>query len=76
MPWRIRGSGPDMVDAPVTPQQAAWTAFRRKPSVRIGLGLLVVAALVAVYAPFLSSEACLIWHDEAGWSSPLLRELF
>ena len=60
----------------MTPSQAAWAHFRGSIGVRIGLAILAVLVAGAVYAPFLSSEAALLWNDGSGWTSPVLGELF
>ena len=42
---------------------------------RLGCGVLAVFALLAVYAPFLASEAALMWSDGSGLRFPLLGDL-
>jgi peptide/nickel transport system permease protein len=42
---------------------------------RLGCGVLAIFALLAVYAPFLASEAALVWSDGSGVRFPLLGDL-
>jgi peptide/nickel transport system permease protein len=42
---------------------------------RLGCGVLALFALLAIYAPFLASEAALVWSDGSGLRFPLLGDL-
>jgi peptide/nickel transport system permease protein len=48
----------------------------RKPSFRIGLVVLGLLVLVAVYAPFIATEAALLHAGRDGLGSPALADLF
>ena len=61
-----------MPDPVLNPWQGAWA----KPGVRLGVVLVVIIALAGLYAPFLAGETALVWHDERGWSFPVLADLF
>lgn len=43
---------------------------------RLGCGVLAAFAVLAIYAPFLATEAALLWQGPDGWSSPAFGDLF
>ncbi|HYE06408.1 MAG TPA: ABC transporter permease [Planctomycetota bacterium] len=65
-----------MAEAATSPLGLALGYFLRMHSVRIGLGVLALFVLVAIYAPFLASETAIVWRDADGVSFPLFAELF
>lgn len=59
-----------------SPAARAFASAWRHGWFRLGCWVLASFALLATYAPFLASEAALLWSDAGGVSSPLLTDLF
>lgn len=54
-----------------------WAQLRRSPGAMAGLSLVALAFLAAIYAPFISGEAALLWYEPGqGLSSPVLVDIF
>ncbi|MDR3078124.1 MAG: hypothetical protein LBV15_05120, partial [Planctomycetota bacterium] len=62
--------------SPESPLARLWRRFLKAGGARAGLFLVSFFALAAFLAPFLAHRLPLVWHDESGWSFPLLREFF
>jgi len=64
-----------MTEQARSPWQLAMGIFVAKRLHRLGLWVVAVVVLLAVYAPFLAGETALVWwHD--GFSLPILADLF
>ncbi len=44
--------------------------------VRIGLAVVAIFALIAIYAPFIAGEVAIAWRGPDGWSFPIFADLF
>ena len=59
----------------LSPGQIALQRFWRRPSARIGVGLLLFFYLAAVYAPLFVGDVAVLWVDADGLSLPFLMDL-
>ncbi len=60
----------------ISPAYRALAAAWRHAWFKAGCAVLALFALLAIYAPFLASEAAYAWRDADGFSLPLLADLF
>jgi peptide/nickel transport system permease protein len=65
-----------MVDGARSPLAIALMRFWRVGGARLGVIVLGMFAVVAIYAPLIASETAILWIDDGGLSFPLLSELF
>jgi peptide/nickel transport system permease protein len=59
-----------------SPTARALALAWRKTSFRLGLAILGLVWLAAIYAPFLATESAWVWWDGAGLQLPVLASLF
>lgn len=65
-----------MAELPPSPAALAWQRAWSRRWFRAGCAVVAGFLLLAAYAPFLASEAALLWRDADGWRLPALAELF
>jgi peptide/nickel transport system permease protein len=59
-----------------SPAALIWGRVIASLPARCALGLVATVFLLGVYAPFLATDACLVWHDTQGWRLPAVSALF